>query len=139
MSIFRCIVPPPEPAVDSPSHAGHDQHAEGRARESKMRRTLQERLAQLDSCAISDALDRLHLSGVVLGLHAVTVQKRVAGRALTVQLEETDGRAAMRHLGTAAVDASGPGDVIVVAHGGRLDVSGWGGLLSLGATRRGIE
>jgi 4-hydroxy-4-methyl-2-oxoglutarate aldolase len=104
-----------------------------------MRRTLQERLAQLDSCAISDALDRLHLSGVVLGLHAVTVQKRVAGRVLTVQLEGADGRAAMRHLGTAAVDASGPGDVIVVAHGGRLDVSGWGGLLSLGATRRGIE
>ena len=97
------------------------------------------RLARLDSCAVSDALDRLHLPGVVLGLHAVSVARPLVGRVVTVQLENADGRTSSRHLGTAAVDASGPGDVIVVAHQGRLDVSGWGGILSLGAVTRGIE
>jgi 4-hydroxy-4-methyl-2-oxoglutarate aldolase len=40
---------------------------------------------------------------------------------------------------TAAVDASGPGDVIVVAHEGRVDVAGWGGILSLGAITHEVE
>ena len=44
-----------------------------------------------------------------------------------------------RHLSTAAVDASGPGDVIVVAHQGRTDCAGWGGLLSRAAVIRGID
>lgn len=97
------------------------------------------RLAQLDSCAVSDALDRLHLSGVVSGLHTVSVARPIIGRVVTVQLEHADGRASSRHLGTAAIDASGPGNVIVVAHQGRLDVAGWGGILSLGALTRGVE
>ncbi len=101
---------------------------------------LLERLGQLDSCAVSDALDRLKLEGVVLGLKMVSVAKKVVGKVQTVQLEEPkNGQIASRHLGTAAVDASGPGDVIVIAHQGRLDVSGWGGLLSQGAIVKGIE
>lgn len=98
-----------------------------------------ERLARLDSCAVSDALDLSALSGAVLGIHAVCGARRIAGRAVTVQLGPADGRASKSHLCTAAVDASGPGDVIVVAHEGRLDVAGWGGLLSLGASIRKIE
>jgi 4-hydroxy-4-methyl-2-oxoglutarate aldolase len=100
---------------------------------------LVKRLMQLDSCAISDALDSLKMPGVLLGLRAMTISRRIGGRVVTVQLEPAAGRVAARHLGTAAVDASGPGDVIVIAHGGRQDVSGWGGLLSLGASQRGIE
>ena len=34
--------------------------------------------------------------------------------------------------------AAKPGDIIVVEHRGRIDVSGWGGLLSRGAVRRGV-
>jgi regulator of RNase E activity RraA len=37
------------------------------------------------------------------------------------------------------VDASGPGNIIVIAHGGRTDVAGWGGILSRGARRNGVE
>jgi regulator of RNase E activity RraA len=44
-----------------------------------------------------------------------------------------------RHLGTAAVDASADGDVIVVANEGRVDCAGWGGLLSQAAALRGVE
>jgi regulator of RNase E activity RraA len=97
------------------------------------------RLAVLDTCAISDALDQLAIAGVVLGLRPCTVRKKIVGMAVTVQLDSDDGRPSKRHLCTAAVDASGPGDVIVIAHGGRSDVAGWGGMLSIGAVTRGIE
>jgi len=106
------------------------------------------RLRKLDACAVSDALDRLGLRGVVLGLRAMGPRRRIAGRAVTVRLEVATEALREdlvargehpRHLCTAAVDASGPGDVIVVANGGRSDAAGWGGTLSLGATLRGIE
>ncbi|UZW57540.1 RraA family protein [Sphingobium sp. JS3065] len=97
------------------------------------------RLARLDCCAVSDALDALGISGLAQGLSAFSTQEKVTGRVITVQLCEDDGRASKRHLGTSAVDAAGPDDVIVVAHGGRLDVAGWGGILALGAKRQGVR
>lgn len=106
------------------------------------------RLAQLDSCTVSDALDQLGHGGAVSGLRAFGAERRIAGRAITVRLERATvelaaARAARgtapRHLGTAAVDASGPGDIIVVSNGGGPGVSGWGGILSLGAKRNGVE
>ena len=53
-----------------------------------MKDELVERLAQLGSCALSDALDRLGQSSVVLGLQALTVPRRIAGCVITVQLEK---------------------------------------------------
>jgi regulator of RNase E activity RraA len=98
------------------------------------------RLRALDACAISDALDALGLAGAALGLHSVSGRHRLAGRAVTIDLVETGQTdSAARHLGTAAVDASAAGDVIVVAHHGRTYVSGWGGVLCSGAARNGIE
>jgi 4-hydroxy-4-methyl-2-oxoglutarate aldolase len=108
-------------------------------RSGKLDHSLIERLRKLDTCVVSDALDQLKLPGTVIGLRAVSVPRRIAGRAVTVQLTKANGQAPSRHLCTAAVDASGPGDVIVVAHEGRIDVAGWGGILSLGATTREIE
>lgn len=101
--------------------------------------SLISRLAMLDTCALSDALDRLDITGVALGLSSVSAGRRIAGVATTVQLGADDGRASKRHLCTAAVDAAGPGHVIVIAHGGRTDVAGWGGILSKGACRNGVE
>jgi 4-hydroxy-4-methyl-2-oxoglutarate aldolase len=101
---------------------------------------LLERLRALDACAISDAADRLGLDTVALGLLRLSGARVVVGRAVTVTLVPVgEAPPSPRHLCTAAVDASGPGDVIVVAHGGRTHVSGWGGNLSLAAARRGIE
>lgn len=97
------------------------------------------RLALLDCCAISDALDATGLNGVLLGLRALSVPQKIVGRAITVTLGVDDGRASHRHLGTAAVEAGGPGSIIVVEHAGRTDVAGWGGILSLGARTKGIE
>ncbi len=95
------------------------------------------RLAQVDSCAVSDALDRSGIAGVALGLQPVSGRDRVVGRAVTVQLGLEDNRSSKRHLCTAAVDASGPESIIVVAHEGRLNVAGWGGILSLAAKAKG--
>jgi regulator of RNase E activity RraA len=100
------------------------------------------RLRALDTCAVSDALDRHGIRGVLTGLAPLAADRQIAGRAVTVELgpPPADTAAAPgRHLGTAAVDASGPGDVIIVAHQGRTDCAGWGGLLSRAAAARGID
>lgn len=99
---------------------------------------LLRRLARLDTCAVSDALDAANHDGVVLGLSALSSARRIVGRAVTVQLAPSDGRKTVRHLGTAAVEAAGPDSVIVVANGGRSEVAGWGGILSQAAKRRAV-
>jgi regulator of RNase E activity RraA len=94
-----------------------------------------ERLAALDTPTVSDALDKLGLPGAVHGLGPLTVHQRIAGRAVTVALGPPEDRIPKRHLGTGAIMAAEAGDVIVIQHG-RLDVSGWGGLLSRGAVAK---
>jgi regulator of RNase E activity RraA len=91
-------------------------------------------------------MDQLGLAGVARGLRGLTVARRVTGPVRTVALGPADGggtgrtpAAAGRHLGTAAIEAAQPGDVIVVAAGGRVDAAGWGGVLSLAATMRGVS
>jgi len=100
--------------------------------------TLLTRLAALDTCACSDAMDKLGLSGVAGGLRQVTVPRKVTGRVITVQYGPVTETTASRHSCTAAIDSARPGDVIVVAVDGRLDAAAWGGLLSLAATLRGV-
>jgi 4-hydroxy-4-methyl-2-oxoglutarate aldolase len=97
-----------------------------------------DRLARLDTCAVSDALDRLGLPGAVSGIRSLTGPHRVAGRVATVKLVAALGRAPSRHLATAAIEASGPGDVLVIEHRSREDCAGWGGILSRAAKARGI-
>jgi 4-hydroxy-4-methyl-2-oxoglutarate aldolase len=105
-----------------------------------MRDTWLARLAALDSCACSDAMDRLGIAGVARGLRGLTIARRVTGPVITVQLGPDGGRARSgRHLGTAAIDAARPGDVIAVAAGGRVDAAGWGGVLALAASVRQVS
>jgi 4-hydroxy-4-methyl-2-oxoglutarate aldolase len=99
---------------------------------------LHSRLAQLDSCVVSDALDKLGLTGVVGGLARLSTEKKLTGTVLTVKLELANGRLAERHLNTAAIEAAGPGNVIVIEHHSRTDCAGWGGILSKAALVRGI-
>ena len=97
------------------------------------------RLNRLDSCAVSDALDKLGLKGAVTGIQRLSTDRRISGRVVTVKLEKDDGRtAASRHLGTTAIEAAQPGDVIVVEQRTGMDAASWGGNLSLGAKLRGV-
>jgi regulator of RNase E activity RraA len=98
------------------------------------------RLARLDTCGVSDALDRLGLAGAVLGLRPMWACPRIAGRVIPVRLRRAaPGERAPRHLGTAAVEAGGPSDVIVIEHHEHDQAAGWGGILSLAARSKGIE
>ncbi len=107
-------------------------------------RVALDRLTTVDTCAVSDALDRLGIRGAAADLRPLSAPRRIAGRAITVRLDviEPDrpgpGATPPRHLCTAAVESGGPGTVIVVAHPGTA-AAGWGGLLSLAAVLRGIE
>jgi regulator of RNase E activity RraA len=97
------------------------------------------RLNRLDTCAVSDAMDKLGLRGVVTGIHQYSTQRRIAGRVLTAKLDIDDGRpAAAKHLGTTAIETAEPGDVIVIEQRTGTDAASWGGNLSLGAKVRGV-
>jgi 4-hydroxy-4-methyl-2-oxoglutarate aldolase len=96
------------------------------------------RLGRLDTCAVSDALDKLGLKGSVTGLSRYSTERRIAGRVLTVTLSPAEGRTNTRHLCTGAIEAAQPGDVIVVEQRTGIDAASWGGNLSIGAQMRGI-
>jgi 4-hydroxy-4-methyl-2-oxoglutarate aldolase len=97
------------------------------------------RLRKLDCCAVSDALDKLHLKGAVAGLGQLSTPRRIAGRTLTVKLGVGEPPAGEpRHVSTTAIEAAQPGDIIVIEQHSGLNAASWGGILSLGAKLRGV-
>ncbi|WP_286251575.1 RraA family protein [Streptomyces graminofaciens] len=100
---------------------------------------LLDRYAALDSAAVSDALDQLGLPAGVGGIRPVWGPAAVVGFAVTVGLEPRGDGPAGAHIATTAVETADDRSVIVVDNQGRTDVSCWGGILSLGAARRGVR
>ena len=97
-----------------------------------------ERLATLDTGLVSDALDRLGLRGATYGIRPIWPCPKIVGRVMTVRTRPAGRATAGGHLAVGAIASASPGDVIVVDHGGRLDVSGWGDILSTAAKLRGL-
>ena len=97
---------------------------------------LRNRLAALDACAVSDALDKLGLPGAVGGINRLTTVRRIAGPVHTVRMDKDDGSPSTRHLGTTAIEASAPGDIIVMEQRTGVEAACWGGNLSFGAKLR---
>ncbi len=97
------------------------------------------RLARLDCCAVSDALDKLKLAGVVSGLPQLSGSGRIAGRAVTMRLGSgLPPPGPPRHLGTTAIESAQPGDIIVIEQKSGIEAGSWGGILALGAQLHGI-
>jgi len=96
------------------------------------------RLLKLDSCAVSDALDKLGLPGEVTGIRQLSTDRRIAGRVLTVRLDSAEGRSNTRHLCTGAIEAARSGDVIAIEQRTGIDAACWGGNLTIGAKMRGV-
>ena len=98
------------------------------------------RVQRLDVCAVSDAMDKLGLPPSVSGLTQQSTQKRIAGQVVTYKLvpaaQVPPHEGAPRHLGTTAIEAAQPGDVIVIEQRTGLDAGSWGGILSLAAKLR---
>jgi regulator of RNase E activity RraA len=103
------------------------------------RETILERLARLDTCAVSDALDSLNLKGATWGVRPQWQCPRIVGRAVTMKIKPAGMEQSKQHLGTAPIEAAQPGDIIVIDNGGKLEFSCWGGLLALSAKLKGVS
>lgn len=108
-----------------------------------MQQTPQQRLARLDVCAVSDALDKLGIvSGYVGDVPRRSGRAQISGRVVTYRLvAATDAKPAAgapRHLGTTAVELAQVGDVIVGEQKSGIDAGTWGGILSLAAHVKGV-
>lgn len=98
-------------------------------------RSLIERLKELDTPAVSDALDRLHLRGTCLGIHPLVAGCKAAGRAFTVAyLPAGDPPGTVGDF----IDDVTPDQVVVLDNRGRLDCTVWGDLLTLVSVSNGI-
>jgi len=90
---------------------------------------------------VSDALDKLGLTGAVTGLPQRSGKSRIAGQVITVKLGAV-GTAVTGgppiHLGCTAIEGAGPDNVIVVEQRAGIEAGCWGGLLTLGAKVKGV-
>ena len=103
------------------------------------REAIIERLAQLDTCALSDALDSLNLKGATWGVRPQWPCPKITGRAVTMKIKPAGLDQPKQHLGTAPIEAAQPGDIIVIDNAGQPQFSCWGGLLSLSAKLKGLS
>ncbi|MBM2805461.1 MAG: RraA family protein [Deltaproteobacteria bacterium] len=92
------------------------------------REAIIERLAKLDTCAVSDALDSLNLKGATWGVRPQWPCPKIAGRAVTMKIKPAGLQQPTQHLGTAPIEAAG-----------KLEFSCWGGLLALSAKLKGVS
>jgi hypothetical protein len=86
-------------------------------------RPAAERLVALSTSGVSDALDRLAITGQALGIAPIDRSFRLAGRAWTLRYGPVG-----QDRGTVGdyIDDLGPGDVVVLDNQGRLDATVWG-------------
>src|SRR6202451_152914 len=102
---------------------------------------LVDRLISFDTCVVSDALDALGYPGALAGIGPTWDCKKIAGRVQTVKLgpaAESVGQPAV-HLGAKAIAGAAPGDEIIVDNdAGHGFSAGWGGLLALAASVKGV-
>ena len=102
--------------------------------------SLVDRLAVLDTCAVSDALDSLGVSGAASGLKRRSTNATIAGRVRTIKLAagKPEGGSGS-HLGTQTIVESSAMDVIVVEQRTGIEAAGWGGVLATAAHHKGIR
>lgn len=98
-----------------------------------------ERLARLDSCGVSDALDHLGLAGATVGLRPLWDCDKIVGRTMTVLVgPKTDAKPA-HHLASPAIEESDPETVLLIANVGDKNVSCWGDILANAACAKGVR
>jgi len=95
-----------------------------------------ERAAKLDTATLSDALDKLRISGQCLGIKPRDHTFRLAGRAYTILYGPLDAD----NPGTVGdfIDKLDEGTVVVIDNGGREDATVWGDILTYLADKKGL-
>jgi len=89
----------------------------------------------LDTPSITDAMDRLGLTGGLLGIGSVVRGTKLCGQAFTVHYTSCG-----QVHGTVGdfLDDVEPGEVVVIDNGGRLHCTVWGDIMSFYASTKGI-
>ncbi|MCE2405516.1 MAG: RraA family protein [Dehalococcoidia bacterium] len=93
----------------------------------------------LSTCNLSDALDRLEMTGQVQGILPLWAGcPKVAGPAMTMKLSPTATYSTV--IGTLeAVQASAPGDLLVIDNGGRPGINSYGGIAAFSTRHYGMQ
>ncbi|KUO71810.1 MAG: diguanylate cyclase [Clostridia bacterium BRH_c25] len=94
-----------------------------------------EAFKKLDTTSVSDALDRLGITGGLLGIKPVVNDTTICGQAFTVHYVPCGSV-----KGTVGdfLDDVKPGQVVVIDNSGRDYCTVWGDLMAITATRMGI-
>lgn len=98
-----------------------------------------QRLAELDTNAVSDALDFLQLPGAVVGIRPLWDCPKVVGRASTVKLAPKTDNAPGVHLISPVIDAISTADRVLVIAGGLDGISCWGDIIANAAVAKRIR
>ncbi|OPA90087.1 diguanylate cyclase [Pseudomonas fluorescens] len=98
-----------------------------------------QRLAELDTNTVSDALDFLQLPGAVVGIRPLWDCPKVVGRASTVKLAPKTDAAPGVHLISPVIDAVTTGDRVLVIAGGIEGISCWGDIIANAAVAKKIR
>ena len=95
-----------------------------------------ERASNLDTATLSDALDKLRISGQCLGIKPRNHDFRLAGRAYTILYGPLDAE----NPGTVGdfIDKLDEGTVVVIDNGGREDATVWGDILTYLADKKNL-
>jgi regulator of RNase E activity RraA len=90
---------------------------------------------ELSTATVSDALDRLGISGQALGIAPLERRFKLCGRAFTVKYVPVGtGKGTVGDY----IDDVVPGSVVVLDNDGRLDATVWGDILTTMAHYRGV-
>ena len=98
-----------------------------------------QRLAELDTNTVSDALDFLQLPGAVVGIRPLWDCPKVVGRASTVKLAPKTDAAPGVHLISPVIDAITTDDRVLVITGGIDGVSCWGDIIANAAVAKQVR
>lgn len=104
--------------------------------ELKLPAELIEAFSKLETTCISDAMDKLHIYGGLLGIKPVVPDTYLCGQAFTVHYVPCG-----EIKGTVGdfIDDIEPGEVCVIDNNGRLDCTVWGDIMAFYASRKGIS
>lgn len=99
---------------------------------------LVEGFLPLSTCNVSDALDKLGLPCGIHGIRPLYNCPKVVGTAITMQVIAYGENNPPGHMGVDPLEASQPGDVIVIDNNGRIDQNCWGEIMTYAALQKGV-
>ena len=100
--------------------------------------SILEKLRKVSTSAVSDALDKLGIDGVLRGFNQIVEGSKIVGQAFTVKETINTPGSPPFSVGK-IIDGASPGDVIVIDVEGKTDASTWGGNASLAAKMKKVE